>query len=240
MKFLILFLIVNSFSFAKELTISEFKLPAPITLIKAKLKNHKVIATRNNLDLFVMKNIGIISDKKNALFSFEYKTEFTPEHTIFIFNNQSKIFSKNYHPPRKVFLKITTMSKENALDKFLYSSLFTLFNQKKIEVVSNLQEADEIINIDTSVVKMPANYMRRIYLVSFDQKQNKLWEADLNSPGKLDGIRRMVPAMILSSNDFIMKDKKETKLEISGVQVRNFFFEIVAMNLGTKYSIINY
>lgn len=242
MKLFILFFLFSAFSYGKTTKLTNLKFPMSIHEFKNKVKlsDKKSIPTANNLELIVDRNFAFISDKKSILHWFEYKTEFNPETTTFIFLNQSNIFSKNYQKPKKVFLKIGLITNENAVDKFLLSSFFTIFNKMHIEVVTNLELAEEVITIDASVNKMPANFMRRIYLQSVDKKQNKLWDVEIKSPGKLDGIRRMIPSMALSSEKFIMKNEKEVRLEISGVKVRDFFYETVAMNLGTKNSIINY
>ncbi len=241
-KYIILILSLQTFAFGKTTKVSDLKFPLSIAEFKSKVKLNKptTLPTVNQLELIFEKNFAYISDKKNILSWFEYKTEFNPENTTFIFINRSKIFDAKYRPAKKVFLKIGSITKENAVDKFLFSALFTMFNKMHIEVVNDQNAADEIVTIDASVVKMPANYMRRIYLLSTDKNQKNQWEVEITSPGKLDGIRRMIPSMILSSQNFIMKNENQKKLEITGVNVREFFYEIVAMNLGTKYSIINF
>jgi len=239
---IVLSLLIHSLAYGKTVNLNDLKFPISLFEFKSKIKlnSPKMIPAANKQELMVDKNLAFIIDHNTVVNWFEYKTEYVPENTTFIFMNSGKIFASNYQVPKRVFLKMGMITKENAVDRFLYASLFTMFNKEKIEVVDNQTSADEVITIDASVYKMPANYMRRIYLMSTDKNQKKLWEVEIKSPGKLDGIRRMVPSMILSSQNFIMKNENEKKLEISGIKVRDFFYEIVAMNLGTKYSIINF
>jgi hypothetical protein len=223
---LLTFTLFSSLVFSKEIDLKNYK--------------SKSYPTKNNLRILTEGNSAVVANEKNALFPFQYQTEFLPEETTFFFQNQSKIHVKNYLQPKKVFIKIEATAKEKDLDKFLYSSLATIFIKKKIEIVEVKTLAEEIIKVDAKVSTMPQNFLREIKIKSYNQKNNLLWEVDISSPGKLESIRRMTPSMMLSAQDFLMKDVQSKNIEIPGVKVRDFFFEVVAAHLGTPHSIINF